>query len=146
MNGEHLHERELLGAPDERDDVVFVLATGHEATRAAFTSELARRLGAAHLAASAVERALLGLPREARRQAAASVLAALADVQIQGGISVVVDANLDLEIEAELNRVRRNHPDVPVVRIQALEGQSLQPSRLATDVVARARRNRAPSS
>jgi predicted kinase len=146
MNGDHLHERELLGAPDERDDVVFVLATGHEATRATFTSELARRLGAAHLAASAVERALLGLPREARRQAAASVLAALADVQIQGGMSVVVDANLDLEIEAELNRVRRNHPDVPVVRIQALEGQSLQPSRLATDVVARARRNRAPSS
>jgi hypothetical protein len=128
------------------DEIVFVLATGNEATRATFTSELARRLGAAHLAASAVERSLLGLPREARRRTAASVLAELADVQLRARMSVVVDADLDLDVEVELNRVRRKHPDVPVVRIQALEGQSLQPSLLVTDVVARARRNRALAS
>jgi predicted kinase len=139
MNGECLPERAWFDAEDE---VVFVLATGHESTRATFTSELARRLGAAHLPAAAVEETLSELSPEALPRGVASVLAALADAQLRAGISVVVDANLDLVVEAELNCVRRNHPDVPVVRIQTAEGQSVQPSRLFTDVVARARRRR----
>jgi predicted kinase len=144
MNGEHLRERDVF-EPDD-GDVIFVLATGHAATRATFTSELARRLGAAHLPAGALEQALPPVPREGRRRAVASLLAGLADAQLRAGISVVVDVDLDLAVEVELNRVRRDHPNVPVVRIQALEGQSLQPRRLVTEVVARAQRNRAISS
>jgi predicted kinase len=124
------------------DEVIFVLATGHAPTRATFTGELARRLGAAHLDAGVVGNALRAANVQGRRSVVASVLAGLADAQLQAGISVVVDADLDLEIEAELNRVRRSHPDVPVVRVQALEGQSLEPDTLATDMIARAFRRR----
>ena len=142
LNGDHARDRDWLEAAKSEDDVVFVLATGNAATRATFTPELARRLPAAYLPADAVDCALSHLPADERRRAVALVVAELADAQLRARISVVIDATLDLELEAELNRVRRDHAETPVVRVHALEGQSLVADRLVGEVIQRAHRQR----
>lgn len=142
VNGDRAHDREWLDAIELEDDLIFVVATGDAVTRATFTAELARRLCAAHLDVDVVDRALRRSVGEGRRRAVSAVIAALADTQLRAGISVVVDAELDAELENELNRVQRSHPDTPVVRVQALEGQSLQPDRLVDEVIDRANRRR----
>jgi predicted kinase len=136
-----MHDRGWLDTEAD-GELMFVLATGNAETRATFTAELARRLHAAHLDVDVVDRALRESLAEGRRTAVARVVAGLADGHLRAGISIVIDAALDLELEAELNRVRRSHPDVPVVRVQALEGQTLMPDRLVGEVIARANRRR----
>lgn len=120
------------GRREQRSDIVLVLATGAAEARSTFAAELARLLGAAHIDADALATA---------GQIQANVVATVADMQLRAGISAVVDASIGPELESELHAVQRNHPDVPVVRVQALEGQALSPDRVADEVWGRVRRS-----
>jgi hypothetical protein len=107
-----------------REELVLVVASGPARERAAFTGELARLLGAAHLRQDVVP----GL----------DVMAALADLNLRSGISVLADGEDAAELDEALAPVLRHHPDLPVVHVQASE-LSTPVARLADAVWARAR-------
>jgi hypothetical protein len=115
-----------------RDDLALVIVSGPSELRDKFAGELARLLGAAYLPLDAV-RTALGDDGDAT-----TVLASLADVGLRARISVVVEVDAGADIEDALRPVRRNHPDVPVVDVEA-RSDALSVARWVDEIWHRAR-------
>lgn len=122
-----LRERERRARESE---LVLVVVTGQPSTRAEFAGELARMLGAAYLREEPVRAALA----DHDEAAGAAVLAALVDANLSARISVVVDTASGVHIQRALGLVYRNHPDTPVVQIDAIGDVSRSVANVADDV------------
>jgi Mg-chelatase subunit ChlD len=127
-----LRERERRAREGE---LVLVVVTGQPSTRAELAGELARMLGAAYLREEPVRAALADYDEAA----SAAVLAALVDANLSAGISVLVDCASGMHVQRALEFVYRNHPDTPVVQIDAIGDASRPVANVADEVWGRAR-------